>query len=162
MDISTTLDDVQYAASICLKCGCCTYGDWPENHQLCSLYKRDQAFTHGGGGFMSIVAAIPEKLLAYDQKTANLAFTCAGCLVCDSRCTIIKAHKPQVDMMDMIRLLRYEAVKQNLLPEGIMKQLSKEITRDRRPGKLKKKPWDLSATIVSGHGRHGYLQPMPS
>jgi heterodisulfide reductase subunit D len=147
MDISTTLDDVQYAASICLKCGCCTYGDWPENHQLCSLYKRDQAFTHGGGGFMSIVAAIPEKLLAYDQKTANLAFTCAGCLVCDSRCTIIKAHKPQVDMMDMIRLLRYEAVKQNLLPEGIMKQLSKEITQTGDLGT--QKALDLSATIVS-------------
>jgi heterodisulfide reductase subunit D len=123
MKITTTLDDIQYAASICLKCGGCTYGDWPENHRLCSLYWPDQCFTHSGGGFMSIVAALPTNLLPYDERTADLAFTCAGCLGCDSRCSIIKAHPPQVDMMDMIRALRFEAIKKGLVPKSILKQI---------------------------------------
>ena len=129
MNTATTLNDIQYAASICLKCGSCTYGDWPDNHHLCSLYYRDECFTHGGGGFMSIVTALAENLLPYDGKTANLAYTCAGCLACDSRCSIIKNHPPQVDMMDMIRLLRYEAVKRGFVPEGQATRLYDEIRR---------------------------------
>jgi len=129
MKIATTLEDVRYAASICLKCGSCTYGDWPENHHLCSLFYRDQCFTHGGGGFMSIVTALAEKLLDFDQKIADLAYTCSGCLACDSRCTIIRAHAPQVDILDMIRLLRYEAVKKGLIPEGIAKKIYDDIKK---------------------------------
>ena len=106
MKTATTLQDIQYAASICLKCGSCTYGDWPENHHLCSLYYRDECFTHGGGGFMSIVTGLAENRLSLDQRIADLAYTCSGCLACDSRCSIIKAHPPQVNMIDMIRLNR--------------------------------------------------------
>jgi Fe-S oxidoreductase len=127
MKTATTLQDVQFAASICLKCGSCTYGDWPENHHLCSLYYRDQCFTHGGGGFMSIVTALAENLLPYDAKMADLAYTCSGCLACDSRCSIIKAHPPQVEMMDMIRLLRYEAVKRGIAPRDAMSRIQKTL-----------------------------------
>jgi Fe-S oxidoreductase len=127
MNITTTLEDVQYAASICIKCGSCTYGDWPENHRLCALFYRDQCFAHGGGGFMSIVTALAEKLLDYDQKIADLAYTCSGCLACDSRCSIISAHPPQVNIMDMVRLLRYEAVQRGLVPENIIKTIYREV-----------------------------------
>ena len=122
MKLTTTLEEVQYAASICLKCGCCTYSDWPENHAICPLYSRDECFVHGGGGFMSIVAALAEGLATMDEKIAGLAYACSGCLGCDSRCTVIKAHPPQVDMIDMIRLLRYEAVKKGLVPDGFVRQ----------------------------------------
>ena len=121
MNTATTFNDIQYAASICLKCGSCTYGDWPENHRLCSLYYRDECFTHGGGGFMSIVTALAENLLPFDKKIADLAYTCSGCLACDSRCSIIKNHPPKAEMIDMIRLLRYEAVKKGLAPKAVMK-----------------------------------------
>jgi Fe-S oxidoreductase len=127
MKLSTTLEDVQYAASICLKCGCCTYGDWPENKHICPLFYRDECFTHGGGGFMSIVTALAEEKLAFDQKIADLAYTCAGCLGCDSRCTIIKAHPPQVDILDMIRLLRYEAVKRGFMPKGPLEDIQNKV-----------------------------------
>jgi heterodisulfide reductase subunit D len=119
MRTATTIEDVQYAASICLKCGSCTYGDWPENHHLCSLYYRDECFTHGGGGFMSIVTGLAENLLKFDQRIADLAYTCSGCLACDSRCSIISAHPPQVGILDMVRLLRFEAVKRGMVPKGI-------------------------------------------
>jgi len=119
MNTATTLQDIQYAASICLKCGSCTYGDWPENHHLCSLYYRDECFTHGGGGFMSIVTGLAEDRMPLDQRVADLAYTCSGCLACDSRCSIIKAHPPQADMMDMIRLLRYEAVRKGMMPATV-------------------------------------------
>jgi heterodisulfide reductase subunit D len=135
MNTTTTLNDIQYGASICLKCGSCTYGDWPENHHLCSLYYRDECFTHGGGGFMSIVTALAEKLMPYDERAADLAFTCAGCLACDSRCSIIKNHPPQVDMMDMIRLLRYEAVKQSLVPKTVVKFIQSTIKADKKDTK---------------------------
>ncbi|RJR30842.1 MAG: (Fe-S)-binding protein [Desulfobacteraceae bacterium] len=139
MKTTTTLNDVRYAASICLKCGSCTYGDWPENHRLCALYYRDPCFTHGGGGFMSIVTALAENLLPYDRKIAELAYTCSGCLACDSRCSIIKAHPPQVDITDMIRLLRFEAVKKGFVPRGAkrIQSTAKKGVAAGREGSLK-------------------------
>jgi Fe-S oxidoreductase len=127
MNITTTIDEVQYAASICLKCGCCTYSDWPDNHPICPIFYRDECFTHGGGGFMSIVACMGEEKLAMDERIAGLAYACSSCLGCDSRCTVIKAHKPQVDMLDMVRLLRYEAVKKEMVPEGFVADLYREV-----------------------------------
>ncbi len=145
MNTATTLNDIQYAASICLKCGSCTYGDWPDYHHLCSLYYRDECFTHGGGGFMSIVTALAENLMPYDEKTADLAYTCSGCLACDSRCSIIKNHQPQVDMMDMIRLLRYEALKRGLVPNGVAKYIQSTVKADGKGSK--KKGLELPAGI---------------
>jgi heterodisulfide reductase subunit D len=123
MKTTINLNDIQYAASICLKCGSCTYGNWPENHHLCSLYYRDPCFTHGGGGFMSIIAALGQNLLDLDQRMVDLAYTCSTCLNCDSRCSIIKAHPPQVNITDMVRLLRYEAVKRGLAPTGLAEKM---------------------------------------
>ena len=78
---------------------------------------------------MSIVTAVAENKLDYDQKIADLAYTCSGCLACDSRCSIISAHPPQVNITDMIRLLRYEAVKRGLVPEGITKKIYDEVKK---------------------------------
>lgn len=126
MKLTTTMQEVQYAASICLKCGCCTYSDWPENQKLCSLFYQDECFTNCAGGIMSIVTALAENLLTLDNKVAELIYTCASCLNCDSRCSIIKSHPPQVEMIDMIRLLRYEAVKKGLVPTGIALEIQKQ------------------------------------
>ena len=127
MKLTTTLEEVQYAASICIKCGCCSYGDWPENHELCSIFYADPCFSNCAGGIMSTVTALAENKMAYDQSIADLSYTCAGCLVCDSRCNIVKFHPPQVEMIDMIRLLRNEAVKRGFIPEGITKKLADQI-----------------------------------
>ena len=76
---------------------------------------------------MSIVACMGEEKVAMDERIAGLAYACSSCLGCDSRCTVIKAHKPQVDMLDMVRLLRYEAVKKDMIPEGFVAKLYQEV-----------------------------------
>jgi Fe-S oxidoreductase len=124
MKLTTTLEDVQYAASICIKCGCCAYGDWPENHELCSIFYADPCFSNCAGGIMATVTALAENKLEFDQPIADLVYTCAGCRVCDSRCSIIKYHPPQVEMIDMIRLLRNEAVKRGFIPKGVTQKLA--------------------------------------
>lgn len=129
MNITTRLEDIQYAASLCLKCGACAYGAWPENHPLCSIYYRDPCITHGASGLLHLVPALTEKWIDYDRALAELSFTCTGCLACDSRCTIIKAHPPQVDILDIIRLLRYEAVKRGFIPDGMAKKMYDEVKK---------------------------------
>lgn len=147
MKITTTLEDVQWAAGLCLKCGGCTYGSWPENHHLCSLFYRDPCFTFGGGGFMSLAKSLANKRLNYDKSIAELAFTCTGCAACDSRCKIIRSHRPHVDPSDIVRLIRYESVQRGLIPEGIAVHIDDEV---KQAGDLgSKTSLELSAEIKS-------------
>jgi Fe-S oxidoreductase len=121
MKLATTLKDVQGAASRCLRDARCTYGSWPENHILCPIYWREPSFTFSGGGYLFLILALLENKIDFDQSTADFAFSCASCMSCDSNCSLIRSHEPYVGILDIIRLLRSEAVKKGFVPEGAAK-----------------------------------------
>jgi heterodisulfide reductase subunit D len=143
------LEDVRGAASLCLKCGNCTYAAWPSNYPLCPLYSRDRCYTHSAGGLLYLALALLNRHIEYSQSVAEFVFTCAGCLACDSQCGIIRSQKPNVDPWDIIRLLRYESVKRGFIPAGRVKKISDEIDKKGHfgePGSLK-----LSARLSRGN-----------
>ncbi len=129
MKLATTLEDVQAAASRCLRDARCTYGSWPENHVLCPIYRREPSFTFSGGGYLFLVLALLENRIDFDQSTADFAFSCAGCMVCDSNCNLIRCHTPYVGILDIIRLLRSEAVKRGFVPDGAAKKIYDEVKK---------------------------------
>ena len=123
MRLATTLEDVQAAASRCLRDARCTYGPWPDNHILCPIYRHDPSFTFSGGGYLFLILALLDNKIDFDQSTADFAYSCTGCLVCDSNCSLIRCHTPHADILDIIRLLRSEAVKRGFVPEGAAKRI---------------------------------------
>ncbi len=129
MQTNITLEDVKGAASLCIKCGNCTYGAWPLNHPLCPLYYRDRCYTYSAGGLLYLVLALLNNKIDFNQSVADLAFTCAGCLACNNNCGIIRSQSPNVDPWDIIRLLRYECVKRGFVPAGRARKIHDEIEK---------------------------------
>jgi Fe-S oxidoreductase len=121
MRLTATLEDVQPAASRCLRDGRCTYGSWPENRVVCPLYRHDPSFTFSGGGYLFLILALQDKRIDFDHSVAEFAFSCASCLACDANCNLIRCYQPYAGITDMIRLLRSEAVRRGLVPEGVRK-----------------------------------------
>src|SRR4030042_88889 len=122
MKLATALEDVQATASRCLRDARCTYGSWPENHILCPIYWHEPSFTFSGGGYLFLILALLDKKIDFNQSTADFAFSCASCMACDSNCHLIRCHAPYVGILDIIRLLRGEAVKRGFVPEGTAKK----------------------------------------
>ncbi|MDH5365203.1 MAG: (Fe-S)-binding protein, partial [Dehalococcoidia bacterium] len=60
---------------------------------------------------------------------ADFAFSCASCIACESNCSVIRSHTPYVDILDIIRLLRDEAVKRGFVPEGAAKKIYDEVKK---------------------------------
>ena len=129
MKLSTTLKDVQAAAARCLREARCTYGAWPENHHLCPMYWHEPSFTFSGGGYLFITSALLDNKIDFNQSITDFAFSCTGCMACDSNCNIIRSHEPYVDILDIIRLLRSEAVKRGFVPEGVAKKMYDEVKK---------------------------------
>jgi heterodisulfide reductase subunit D len=129
MQRSTKLEDIRGAASLCIKCGNCTYGAWPLNYPLCPIYYRDRCYTYSAGGLLYLVLALLDGKIDFNQSVAELAFTCTGCLACDSNCGIIRSQSPNVDPWDIIRLLRHECVKRGLIPTGRATKILDEIEK---------------------------------
>jgi Fe-S oxidoreductase len=125
MKLAATLKDVQAAASRCLRDARCTYGSWPENQVLCPIYWHDPSFTFSGGGYLFLILALLDKKIDFNQSTADFAFSCAGCLACDANCNVIRCQAPYVDIFDIIRLLRGEAVKRGFIPGAVKKMYDK-------------------------------------
>jgi heterodisulfide reductase subunit D len=125
MKLTTTLKDVQAAASRCLRDARCTYGSWPENQVLCPIYWHEPSFTFSGGGYLFLILALLDKKIDFNQSTADFAFSCAGCIACESNCSLIRSHTPYVDIFDIIRLLRGEAVKRGFVPDAVNKMYEK-------------------------------------
>jgi heterodisulfide reductase subunit D len=121
MRLAATLQDVQAAASRCLRDARCTYGSWPENRVLCPLYAHDPSFTFSGGGYLFLILALLDNKIDFNQSTAEFAFSCTGCLACDSNCHLFSAHAPYAGILDAVRLLRAEAVRKGFIPEGVRK-----------------------------------------
>jgi glycolate oxidase len=127
--IKTTLEDIRRAVSFCIRCGNCTYGAWPQNRTLCPIYAYDGCYAYSAGGLLYLVLALLNKTIEFDQSVADLAFSCPGCLACDSRCGIIRSQSPHVDPWDIIRLLRYECVKKGYIPTGRARKIYDEIEK---------------------------------
>jgi Fe-S oxidoreductase len=129
MKLAATLNDVQAASSTCLRCSWCTYGPWPENYPLCPVYWRYPSFTFSGGGYLFLALALLENKIDFSQSVADFAYSCASCLACDTKCTVIRSHKSHLQILDAIRLLRSEAVKRGFVPEGVAKKISNEVKK---------------------------------
>jgi len=145
MQTTMVLEDVRGASTLCIRCGNCTYGAWPLNHPLCPTYYRDRCYTHSAGGLLYLVLALLKKDIDYNRSVAELAFACTGCLACDSQCGIIRSQSPNVDPMDIIRLLRYECIKRGFIPEGYVKNIHDEVREKGDFGEAT--PLKLSAKI---------------
>jgi len=121
MKLATTLQDVQATASRCLRDARCTYGSWPENQVLCPIYWHEPSFTFSGGGYLFLILALLDNKIDFNQSTADFAFSCTGCMACDSNCSLIRSYPPYVGIFDIIRLLRSEAIKKGFLPDEVKK-----------------------------------------
>jgi heterodisulfide reductase subunit D len=127
--LDATLKDVQPASSTCLRCSWCSYGPWPENLPLCPIYWHEPSFTFSGGGFLFLALALLENKIDFNQDVADFAFSCASCLACDTKCSVIRSHKSHLHILDAIRLLRSESVKRGFVPEGVAKMIHDEVEK---------------------------------
>jgi heterodisulfide reductase subunit D len=153
MPTTLTLEDIRGAASLCIKCGNCTYSAWPENHPLCPMYSCDRCFAHTAGGLLYLALALLNHHIEYNQSVAELAFSCAGCLACDSQCGIIRSQRPNVDPWDIIRLLRYECIRKGFVPAGRAKKIHDEIEKKGHFGE----PGTLALSAKISRGNPNYV-----
>ncbi len=130
MRLTTSLEAMKPAISACLRCSGCTYGAWPENYTFCPIYARGQTFTSSAGGLLYLAKAILNQQMEYSQSFADLAFTCAACSACDGKCVIVRCINPEMALSDIIRLMRYEAVKRGLIPEGPIKKMYEQVKKN--------------------------------
>jgi Fe-S oxidoreductase len=129
MKINTTLEEIGGAASLCIKCGNCTSSAWPQNYPLCPIYAHDCCYAYSAGGLLYLVLALLNKKIEFNQSVAELAFSCPGCLACDSQCGIIRSQSPHVNPWDIVRLLRYECVRKGFIPAGRARKIYDEIEK---------------------------------
>jgi Fe-S oxidoreductase len=126
MKISTNLESILDSVYACTRCHVCTYGPWPENYVFCPLYERGRTFTASAGGLLYAAKAILSKRMHYSQALADLAFTCSMCGACD-RCLVVRPSNPLMTLSDMVRLIRYELVKREFVPEGTIKDMYEDV-----------------------------------
>jgi len=129
MELATKLEDVRKAVASCLRCNMCTYGEWPDNYTICPMYQYDKCFTYSAGGFMYLAKSLIDKKLPFDSKVSDLIFTCSGCLACDDICEVVPSSEPYVYPFDIIRLMRHEAVKEELFSDTRLERIRRQIKR---------------------------------
>jgi Fe-S oxidoreductase len=147
MKLATSLEDVQATASRCLRDARCTYGSWPDNRIVCPLYAHDPSFTFSGGGYMFLILAMMDDKMEFDRSVAEFAFSCAGCLACDSNCHLVAAYPPHAGITDIVKLIRGEAIKRGFIPEGAVKALYEKVRETGDYGQAA--PLDLPDKISS-------------
>lgn len=128
MKLDTSLDELKRSVSLCLKCGMCTYGEWPECYTLCPIYRRHRVYTASAGGLVYLVRAIAEGKIGYTPTMAELAYECTLCGVCDM-CQVIPVLSPHVSPSEVTRFLRHQLVEQSMMPEGV-REIYKQIEKD--------------------------------
>ena len=133
----TSIDELGKSVSLCIKCNMCTYGEWPQNDSLCPMYAKDKIYTSSPGGLMYLVRALLEQKTKYNPGLFNLAYSCMNCRACDDICEIIPIPEPHIFPTEVIRLLRHELVKRDLISNDLIKKLYREIKREGHPGKKK-------------------------
>lgn len=130
MKLTTNLEDLRGSLSACLKCHGCTYGSWPQNQSFCPIYERGKTFTASAGGLLYLAKAVLNHQMDYNSSLADLAYTCAACGACDSQCVIVRSINPNMALSDIIRLLRYELVKRDLIPDGPIKKMYEKVKKN--------------------------------
>ena len=118
MKLDTSLEEVKKPVSLCLKCGMCTYGEWPECYPLCPIYHSHRVYTASAGGLIYLVRAITEGKIGLTSTMAKFAYECSLCEACDM-CEIIPVPPPHITPSEVVRFLRYQLVKEGIMPEGI-------------------------------------------
>ena len=125
MKLDTRLSDLERTVSLCIRDGMCTYGTWPENQPICSIYSRHRVYTASGGGLVYLVRALAENKIDCTPTMAEYAYECPLCEACDM-CEIIPVAPPHATPSEVIRFLRHQLVQQDAIPEGI-RELYKRI-----------------------------------
>ena len=86
---------------------------------------------------MYLVRALLEKKTEYTGGLFDVAYACMNCRACDDICEIIPIPEPHVVPTEVIRLLRHELVKRDLISNGLIRNLYREIKREGSSGKGK-------------------------
>ena len=108
---SMELNQLKRPISLCIKCKMCTYGDWPENAELCPPYYKEGFFTYSGGGMLYTARALLQGLLEYTPEVADIIYQCTTCGNCDRICELIHIPSPHIGITDVVRVMRAEMVK---------------------------------------------------
>lgn len=125
MQYAQNLAELERSVFGCLHCNSCHYGHWPENHEICPIYSADNTFTHSAGGLMYLARAVLKGQMEYSQHLAELVYSCTACRGCDDQCTLMRSVNAYMPLSDIIRLMKYELVKKDLVPERIRAQRNK-------------------------------------
>lgn len=123
MNYSTNIEELTRSVFGCLHCNGCHYGDWPNLKEICPIYSHENTFTHTAGGLMYLAKALIKGQLEYSQHLSDLVYTCTACRACDSQCMVMRAANPDMALSDIIRLMKYEMVKRDLVPERLKPSL---------------------------------------
>ena len=128
MKYTTNLEEMRNAVRVCLRCNRCHYSEWPKNEEICPIYAYDQTFTYSAGGLMYLARALLGNLTGYTKELSELVYTCSACRGCDDLCVILRSVNPDMPLSDIIRLMKYEMVKRDLIPDKVkgMYQVIKE------------------------------------
>ncbi len=118
MKLDTKLSDLQVPLSLCLKCVNCAYGEWPESSPLCPIYCAHHVYTASAAGLISFLKVVIDGRTDYTPTIADLAYECTTCGICNV-CEVVPVFTPHVWPTDVIRFLRYQLVKRELIPGGI-------------------------------------------
>jgi len=127
MKLTTSLESMKGAISACLRCSGCTYGAWPGNHSFCPLYDRGRTFTESAGGLLYLARAVLNGQMDFSRELADLAYTCTACGACDGKCVIVRCINPEMSLSDILRLIRHEAVKRGVVPEGPIRDMYEKV-----------------------------------
>ena len=126
MKLDTAFNDIKGVFNLCLRCRECTYGDWPENYQLCPIHRYHRVFTASAGGLISLMAAVVQGKIDYHPTMAEFAYQCTTCGTCDV-CEVMPIRAPHTGPTELIRFMRYQLVKRDLVPDRGIKEILKLV-----------------------------------
>ncbi|MFC1860788.1 (Fe-S)-binding protein [Chloroflexota bacterium] len=127
MKLDTKIADLSTPLTLCLKCGMCIYGgEWPENYTLCSIFQSDGRHIASAAGILNFLKAVSDDKIGYTATIADIAYKCPTCGVCDM-CEVVPVPTPHAKPTEFIRFLRYQVVKEGLIPDGNIKEIYKQV-----------------------------------
>lgn len=133
MKLSTKLKDIVIPLSLCLKCKMCTYGDWPENYELCPPYFKGKFFTYSGGGMIYIARSFLMGVMDYTPEVGKIVYQCTTCGNCDRICELVRIPSPHVGITDIVRVIRNELVSRFGPLEAAHKTVEENIMQTGNP-----------------------------
>ncbi len=126
MKLDTKIASLNAPLSLCLKCGMCIYGEWPESPVLCPIYFSYKKHIASAGGMISFLKTVADNKINYTPAIAQYAYECPTCGVCDM-CELVPIPAPHARPTEFIRFLRYNLVKEGLVPSAKIREMHKQI-----------------------------------